>query len=209
MMYGLDMLNAPSEMGARLMHRLGWTWLNVYVGGPYLSGHTPWTARQLAVLADVGFQFLPLYVGQQATNGMTGDLSYGQGVVDGTDATAATALCGFGQSTILGLDLEAGNPIDDAREYIRGWVEVVNAAGHPAVLYCDPRTAHDLASPDLIDFVWVADWVVRDLRRAPIGRYDPSSDPPWDVWQFGGGSVAGVQVDYNSATDTFPLAPLP
>jgi hypothetical protein len=206
MQYFLDCLNPPTDAQASLIYRLGWHGFNVYVGGPYLSGHTPWSNSRVAALAAHGFQFLPLYVGQQSTAGMQGTLTYDQGKIDGAEATVLTGACGFNETTILGLDLEGGNPIDAAREYVRGWVEVVNGAGHPAVLYCDATTAHYLGTPDLIDYVWVADWVVHNLRRAPVGRFDPATDPPWSVWQFGGGTVAGVAVDYNSATDDFPLA---
>lgn len=206
MKYGLDCLAPPTNAQASLMRQLGWQWLNVYTGGPYLTGHTPWPNARVAALAALGFQFLPLYVGQQSTSGMHGTLTYDQGIADGTEATVLTGACGFNETTILGLDLEGGNPIAQAREYVRGWVEVVNGAGHPAVLYCDPTTAHYLGTPDLVDFVWVADWVVHNLRRAPVGRFDPGTDPPWDAWQFGGGIVAGVPVDYDSATDDFPLA---
>jgi hypothetical protein len=206
MKYGLDCLHPPTDAQARTMRGLGWEWLNVYVGGPYLSGHTPWPRDRIAALARLDFRFLPLFVGQQRVAGMAGELTYERGIVDGAEATAAAGIAGFQAGDILGLDLESGNPISEAREYVRGWVEVVNGEGHQACLYCDPSTAHYLGSPDLVDYVWVADWVVFGLRAAPVGRFNPADDPPWDAWQFGTGSIAGVPVDFDSATDGFPFA---
>ncbi len=195
MLYGLDCLAPPSDSQARTMLRYGWSFLNVYVGGPYLSGHTPWPNNRVASLATIGFRFLPLYVGQQRTAGMSGDLSFEQGVADGTEATILTGACGFNETTILGLDLEAGNYESDpagTTAYLEGWVSIVNGAGHPAVLYCDPLTAAALGSPTLVDFTWVSDPIVpgANYRKAPQGLFDPSTPPAWSAWQFAFGATA-------------------
>jgi len=215
MLYGLDCLAPPSDTAARLMLRYGWSWLNCYIGGPFLSGHTPWPNERVSALAAIGFRFLPLYVGQQLVPGrpdLQGTMTYDQGVADGTEATILTGACGFNESTILGLDLEAGSyEADnvDVREYVRGFVEVGNSAGHPVVLYSDALTAEHLATPDLVDYKWVSDPIVagRNYRKAPVGFFDPTPAPRWDAWQFAfGGLIGGVTCDLNSADETFPLA---
>jgi Domain of unknown function (DUF1906)/Family of unknown function (DUF5684) len=213
--YGLDCVSPPSAAQGQAMLDLGWSWLNAYVGGPYLTGHTPWSNASVAALADVGFVFLPLYVGQQNVPGhhdLQGTLTFEQGELDGAEAIALNGACGFGGSTLLGLDLESGNYEHDpqgAEEYVRGWVEVVNGAGHKALLYCNKLTAHNLGVPSLVDLTWVADPIVdgANYQQAPQGHFDPSADPPWDAWQFGfNGNIAGVSVDVNSARDDFPFA---
>ncbi|MGI9146385.1 MAG: glycoside hydrolase domain-containing protein [Chloroflexota bacterium] len=215
MKYGLDCVTPPMLNQGQAMLNLGWSWLNVYVGGPYLSGHTPWSNASVGALAGIGFVFLPLYVGQQNVPGnrtLRGTLNYEQGTLDGTEATVLTGACGFDSSTLLGLHLESGNyehDPDGVQEYVRGWVEVVNGAGHQALLYSNAMTAHVLGTPSLVDLTWVSDPVVpgSKYRRAPEGRFDPSSDPAWDAWQFAfGGQIGGVSVDLNSARDDFPFA---
>jgi Domain of unknown function (DUF1906) len=154
-------------------------------------------------------------VGQQNVPGnptLQGTLTYEQGKLDGADATVLTGACGFDRPTLLGLDLESGNYEHDpqgAEEYVRGWVEVVNGAGHKALLYSNAMTAHFLGVPTLVDLTWVADPVVAgaNYQQAPQGQFDPSSDPAWDAWQFGfDGQIGGVSVDVNSARDDFPFA---
>jgi hypothetical protein len=217
MIYGLDCLNAPSDTQGRLMLRLGWEFLNVYVGGPYLSGHTPWPAERIAALSALGFRFLPLYVGQQSTAGMTGTLTFDQGVIDGAEAVALTTTAGLafradGAPQIIGLDLEAGNYEHDhagSRAYIEGFASVVNGAGHQFVLYSDPITAAELGTPDLVDLTRVSCPIAlgRNYRRAPVGLFDPATPPAWNAWQFAfGATIAGVNCDLNSAVDSFPLA---
>jgi hypothetical protein len=203
--YGVDLLRPPRAEQASAIFRLGWSFLGCYVGGPYLSGHQPWSGQEIAALAGIGFKFLPIWVGQQQTGSMQGSLSYPQGLQDGHDANGDLDERAFPPGCVVALDLEAGNPIPQAEEYVRGFVENLNAAGHPVCLYCDPRTGHFLGRPELVDYVWAASWVTHDLRRAPFGRFNPQDDPAWDAWQFGTGTIWGTPVDYDSVTDEFPL----
>lgn len=208
MRYGVDLLRPPRAEQASAIFRLGWTFLGAYVGGPYLSGHQPWTEPEIYALAGLGFDFLPIWVGQQYTSGMQGLLNYTQGLEDGKQANEDLSHLALPSDCVVALDLEAGNPLPESEQYVRGFVENLNAASHPVALYCDPRTAHYLGRPELVDFTWVANWVAHDLRRAPYGRFDPTSDPRWDGWQFGTGTIWGVAVDYDVVTDDFPLVSL-
>jgi hypothetical protein len=73
-------------------------------------------------------------------------------------------------------------------------------------VYSDLETLHAVA--DAFDFSWGASWVRLNhpLQQAPVGRFDPSTPPPWSVWQFCGATIGGVSVDCNSASDDFQLA---
>jgi hypothetical protein len=217
MKYFLDCLSPPPPWEGQALRDLGWDALNVYIGGPFLTGHTPWPFHSVEALAALGFTFVPLYVGQQLVPGrsdLQGAMTYDQGRFDGTDATVRTGACGFDRGTILGFDLEAGsweaNPAG-VREYVRGAAEVINEAGHQFLLYCDRTTADGLgADRQLVDVSWCSwprfngSW----YQRAPVGQFNPADPPdPWDAWQFGfGGWINGRNYDYNSARDDFPFA---
>jgi hypothetical protein len=209
--YFLDCLNPPPNATARTMFNNGWTGLCVYVGGPRCAaGHQGWPNAAVGKLAAVGFTFLPLYVGRNQPWDAPSAFTRSAGLHDGQEATVLTGACGFSELTILGLDMEYGtyqaNP-DGVRDYLAAWVEVVNGAGHPAVLYSDIDTLNHLGDPTLVDFLWGAAWVPKAFTtRAPVGRFDPSWPPPWACWQFGTGTIGGVAVDANSCTDAFPLA---
>lgn len=215
MRYGLDMLYPPSRTAAEIMQARGWQWLNVYIGGPRATARNSWQIREgvsypVADVAPYFEGFLPLYVGRNAPWDRPGDFNYQQGIEDGDEANELTGACGFDSNTVLGLDLEYGTwqaAPHGAEEYVRGWVERVNAAGHPGVLYSDIETLNHLDKPELIDFVWGAAWIGgTNFENAPLGQFDPSWPPPWDVWQFGSGRIGGIQCDCNSSTDAFPLA---
>jgi Domain of unknown function (DUF1906) len=211
MLYGLDLVNPPSQAQAITMWELGWRFFGCYVGGPRAAaGHQGWPNSSVARLAELGFSFIPIYVGRNQPWDTSWAFTFQQGVVDGDDANVLTGACGFDESTPLCLDLEYGsyqNEPASAREYVRGWVQQVNAAGHKACLYSDIETLSHLGTPDLVDLLWGAAWVKGAFAtRPPSGQFDPSTPPPWSVWQFAGGTIAGVSVDTNSAVDDFPFA---
>jgi Domain of unknown function (DUF1906) len=209
--YGLDMVSAPTEAQAATMFELGWRFLGCYVGGPRAAaGHHGWPNAAVGVLANVGFSFLPIYVGRNHPWDDFSAFTFQQGVLDGDEANSLTGACGFDSDTPLCLDLEYGTYQSDpqgARQYLRGWVQQVNAAGHKACLYSDLETLGRLGTPDLVDLLWGAAWVREAFTlQPPLGRFDPTTPPPWNAWQYAGGTIAGVSVDCNSATDDFPFA---
>ena len=222
--FGIDCTEPPSAFQASRLAKAGYTFCCVYVGGPFASaGRHGWPNAAVAAIAPFFTDgFVPLYVGQQHIPGVprqdTGIMTYEQGKKDGLEADDLTGACGFDATTPLGLDLEAGNyPANPngVREYVAGWVESVNGAGHPAGLYTDTSTIAHLGSPDLIDWTFGAAWhytVTQFLAKYPdpqsaAAAVDPASPPPWTMWQFAsGGTLAGVDVDLDSAVDSFVMA---
>jgi Domain of unknown function (DUF1906) len=214
--YGVDLLNPPTFQQAQAIRQFGWSWCAVYVGGPRAAAHHIWQENAIdgyhpvKALASIFDGFLPIYVGANQPWDPPQSFTYGAGLSDGDDANACTGACGFDSDTPLCLDVEYGtwqaNP-SGVEDYIRGWVERVNAAGHRAGLYADIETLNQYVNrPDLIDFLWGAAWVRGNFSRAPVGSFDPQSPPPWDAWQWGGGSLANLSVDFNSMIDSFELA---
>lgn len=209
MIYGLDAAYPPSAVAAKTMFGYGWRFFGGYIGGPRAT-HA-WTHGDFERLASVGFSFIPIYVGRTAPYDGPGEFTHNQGVADGTEATILTGACGFNESTILCLDAEYGDWQNEPAafdEYLKAFVAVVNGAGHQVMLYSDMETLAQFDS-SIVDFKWGSAWQRNAFStRPPIGRYDPKSPPPWDVWQYygGNGSIAGNSVDLNSARDDFPFA---
>jgi hypothetical protein len=213
------MVYPPTKAQAARMVKLGWRNCGVYVGGPRAAAHNAWhqvddvlyPVRDLSTIFDA---FLPIYVGRNTPWDVERSF-INLGLSDGDDANIQTGACGFGPSTPLCLDLESGTyqryP-KAVRAYCAAWVSRVNGAGHKAYLYSDSQTIQAIGTPDLFDGTWVAWWEqealnltnpsVSSLQR----EYSPSEPPPTDIWQFGGGTIAGVGVDLNSFTDTVQLA---
>lgn len=212
MKYFLDMVEPPTVDQARAMVVNGWTGCAVYVGGPRAAAHDHWhqvdgVRAPVGDLAGIFDFFVPVWVGANQPWDVESAFSFANGVADGEKADQDTGACGFGPTTPLGLDVEYGtfqaHP-DATLQYILGWVSSVNAAGHPAGVYSDLETLSHLEPGLQVDWKWGAAWV-RGFRGAgaPIGGFDPSSPPPWDLWQFASTSIAGVSVDCNSAADSF------
>jgi hypothetical protein len=223
--FGIDCVSPPTAFQARRIATAGYTFCIVYVGGPYATpgNKNGWPNASVGAIAPHFTDgFIPIYVGQQNVpnnpNLAGGIMTYEQGKADGLQADAMTGACGFDSTTPLGLDLEAGNLQADpagVRAYVSGWVESVNAAGHPAGLYGDIYTIAHLGTPDLIDWTFPASWhwtVPSWLAAFPnpqlgANAADPAQPPPSTLWQFAsGGQIAGVDVDLDSVTDTFDLA---
>lgn len=210
MLYGLDCLNPPTSAQGNEMWRLGWRFLGMYTGGPRAAaGHHGWPNESVGRLADLGFRFLPIYVGRTFPYDGVADFTYEQGLADGDDSNILAGAAGFNAAQVVVLDAEYGdwqNEPASFGEYLRGFVERSNGAGHPVCLYSDPETLNQYGN-DMIDFKWGAAWQRGPFSTVPpYGRWDPALPPPWDAWQFGGGTVAGVSVDLNSLRDDFPLA---
>lgn len=210
MRYFLDAAYAPSTAAARRQFSLGWTAYGGYIGGPRATN--AWSHSDFERLAAIGFTFVPLYVGRTSPYDSPSAFTHEQGIIDGTEACVQTGACGFNETTILCLDAEYGdwqNEPKQFEDYLRAWVSVVNGAGHPAVLYSDPRTIDILGVPELVDRTWGADYVTNGRRynAAPVGQFDPSIPPAWHAWQWAdNGLIGGAACDLNSATDDFPFA---
>lgn len=214
MKYGVDMLLPPSRTQAQTMRRAGYSWCGVYVGGPRAAARHVWqqvdgVAYPVRDLEDIFDGFLPIYVGCNQPWDVGSAYTADRGAQDGDDANRCTGACGFDSWTPLILDLEYGtfqqNPVG-VEEYVRAWAEVVRGAGHVAGIYSDIESLNAMYEWDFVDIRWGAAWVRGNFATAPWGRFDPSDPPPWDAWQFGGATIAGVQVDCNSASDAFKFA---
>lgn len=211
MLYGVDCTRPPTTVDAWRIWAKGWRWMAAYIGGPRAaSGHHGWPNADVGRLAAVGFVFLPIYVGRTHPYDPPSAFTYLQGLADGDDANVLTGACGFDSDTPLALDAEAGDyqNAPGFGEYLRGFGERVNAAGHKLCLYSDTQTLGAFGN-DLVDLKWGADIGRRPLnyinpltQGPPVGKFDPSVPPPWSYWQWCFGST----FDCSSAADDAPFA---
>lgn len=222
MKYGLDMTMPPTQQQAQTMRNFGWSFCGVYVPSLWAIAKSAWKQQDgvrypVRDLSGIFDEFLPIYAcrntGDDPRNPWhsIGEFTYENGILDGEGGNIATGACGFANATPLAIDLEYGtyqaHPWQ-THEYLRGIVESVNNAGHPAILYSDPYTISHIGGKELFDYSWVASHYnsATGLQEAPIGRFDPASPPPWDLWQFGHSVIAGVAVDLNSCSQFVKLA---
>jgi len=217
MKYGLDMVYPPNRQQAQTMREHNWSWIGVYIGGPRAASDRAWNQDEerdifpVRRLADIFDGFLPIYVGRNQPWDEQRVFNRQQGISDGDQANVLMGACGFDQNQPCCLDVEYGtfqNHPADTKEYILGWVQRLNEAGHPAGVYSDIATLNALEIGEEVDFKWGAAWVRGAFNIwVPDGQFDPQQPPPWDVWQFAsGGQIGGVNVDLNSMTDDFQLA---
>jgi hypothetical protein len=216
--YGLDCLYPPTREVAEDWRQYGWQWLAVYIGGPRAAAGRSWQEIEglhtpVRDLGDTFLGFLPIYVGANFPWDPPQQFNYERGLQDGKDADDCLARCAFASPSVVCLDVEYGcwqNYGDRVVDYVRGWVEAVNDAGHRAGVYSDIDTLNRLPLGELVDFKWGAAWIKGGFSEMPPeGHFDPESPPPWDIWQYAGGELENVSVDVNSARDGFEFAPGP
>lgn len=190
------------------MFSLGWRFFGGYLGGPR-AFHT-WSNADFHRLADVGFVFLPIDVPATYPYDDVTALTWDQGWAEGLGADDRAGQCGFNEIQPVVMDVEYGDWQRGGQaytDYADGWCAALHAAGHPTILYSDPRTIEAIGSH--FDSTWAASyWTTgRQYQSPPWGQYDPSTPPPTDGWQFAdNGYIAGVTLDLNSFRDGFPFA---
>ena len=205
--YGLDSAFAPSLEQAQALWVRGWRFFGGYIGGPR-AAHA-WSNTDFHRLADVGFTFIPIYVGRNRPWDLPAAFNFEQGVQDGDDSNIRAGACGFDENQAIALDVEANSGTgalgQALLDYVDGWCQQTHAAGHPTIIYTSSSLLTMLG--DHFDHKWGAEWVGNKLQHnaPPWGLYDPGEPPPWTFWQFAD-NVSNGAYDGNSATDDAPLA---
>lgn len=185
--------------------------VNLYIGGAgrYCSNRAL-SAELLAQLGDIGWKFIPTWVGPQAPcfTGrkplMSSDpvTSYAQGVSEATAAIKVATDLGLagpdGSGTIIYYDMEAyasQDPTCDVpvRAFISGWTGELRARGNLSGVYGNAPALTGFASITHVpDAVWPARWLYTSYNANVTVWEVPNLSPTlWSdhqrIWQYAGG----------------------
>lgn len=214
MIYGWDAAYAPSTYEATRRWLNGWRFAGGYIGGP--RALHAWDYADFHRIADVGYLWLPPYyvgrnVGPDPANPWDGRsrFTHHQGILDGIEACRLAAERGFPSPLPISQDMEYGTwqtMRSRARDYLMGFAESVNKDGRQCALYSDQETIANIGTPDIVDLTICAYYIRNaETDSPPFGRFDPSTPPPWDMWQYADHGFSN-SADLLSARDGFPLA---
>ncbi len=198
--------------------------VNLYIGGAgrYCSNRAL-TADLVAQLAEIGWQFIPTWVGPQAPcyTGrklrMSDDpaVAYAQGVAEAGAAAKTAASLGLaradGSGTIIYYDMEAyasNVPAcdDPVRAFVAGWTAELHARGNLAGVYSTPHALTGFAAiPNVPDAVWPARWLYTAYNPDVTVWEVPGLAPTlWAhrqrIWQYAGGHDEAWQMEVPDGT---------
>jgi hypothetical protein len=223
---GLDRMNPPSVAeAAAIKQHAPVRWWGVYVGGPFYRG--TWSPPAARSLATLGYQFLPIYVGEQVSRRRPAQLTRERGVAHARDAIMRMQQFGWlpHRDVPVCLDIERGT--FDARPgptlaYAAGWTSTMRGAGYVPGVYSSRECLAALArlpETQRPSWVWLAWWrsppgtgtiePQLDPRKAP--GFPGAIGPSRRVWQYHGETrhVGGARAAVDISCSTLPLARLP
>lgn len=156
----VDRATPPSAAEITMLKTNGVTAVAGYVGGVNNGGRA-WKPADADRMRAAGFQFLPIYVGENVCPGCKAPvtLTAAQGQKDGTDAIACAQSFGCHDGP-LALDIEYGTytgNVAGALAYMAAWADVVHGAGYLPVQYAITQTASDY-HPPIPTGLWIANW---------------------------------------------------
>jgi hypothetical protein len=195
-------------------------WCGFYLAPAPSHPNTSWMGRHSA-LAEMGWGFAVIYVGQQESTGPGSHvLTTDQGKLDGADACRLAEQAGFPRGTVLFLDIEAGGPISaNTAAYVKGWAPAVRDLGYRPGVYCSHTAVHSIDALGLQVHRWVYKLKTSDVgghKPAPYKDADPSTSGITTaiVWQWAQNTnidtVKGqLLVDLDTAATADPSQILP
>ncbi len=197
-MSGLDSALGPTLEQARAAYGMGYLWWALYVGRQGVpnipAAYHQWSRAESDVLVQAGFELaLPIFFPR-----CTPTITIRHDAIPEDDADIGIYATGvLGWEGVLALDTEEEMRGDAAwtREYIVRWSRHVASRGWKPVVYAGGlRTVFDWP-PELngVAYPW---WIIPGGRHAPPGQ----------AWQVGRDTIAGLEVDIDTAGSGFPLA---
>ena len=194
-------------------------WTGVYIGGPCSAG-SGWTQAVVSSLAtQLGWTFMPIYVGQQTSSICGRDtVTAAQGTTDGQAAAALMATFGWqaNHHIPICLDLEGGTysaEATNATAYAEAWRNAVRSAGYLAYVYSSPDGINGMVTAGVtFDGAWPAAWQYtgfEDVSPSDLTDLGSNYASSNRAWQYAGSFTTngGGQVDGD--TSDLLLAPAP
>jgi hypothetical protein len=159
-----------------------YTFVAYYLKAPcHLNGS--WTGRR-AALVQMGWNLLPVYVGQQVVGVSpcrSSILCSSQGEVDGADAVAKMKSEGFSAGSYVYLDMERADTFSSPlSDYSKHWILRVVNGGYQPGIYCHIHNSPDVFSmamqvcellPAIVPRFWIVGGVTSHFN---IGSSQPS-----------------------------------
>lgn len=177
-----------------------------------------------AALVGMGWNVLPVYVGQQVAGVSpctSSILTAAQGAIDGDDAGAKMAGEGFPVGTFVYLDVERcdifSNPL---RDYVTAWVSKISSSDFSPGVYCHKHNAPDVhaavlaglgGAPTVKPRFWIvggvtAQFNIKTSKPADVGiAFAYIWQCPASVNRTFGGVTIGIDEDIALLAD--PAAP--
>ncbi len=189
--------------------------VNLYIGGSARAcSNSALTAAFLSQLSELGWKFIPTWVGPQAActdyaSRMSYDLTtaYNEGVSEANAALEVAASLGLTlankSGTIIYYDLENYNTGDAdcrnaAKSFISGWSSQLQAQGNQAGVYgsaCASAISDFATGSYIPDAIWPANWLLPAQYRgdATVWGVACLSDGYWNnhqrIRQYAGGHI--------------------
>lgn len=144
---GFDVLAFPGLRAMRIWkEKSPYRFCGYYLTGP-CRPTSPWSGQR-ARLVEIGWNLLPIYVGQQpagASRCNKNTLTRAQGEHDARDAIRKMTNEGFPAGTMVYLDVERTEAVSaELSDYVQAWMAEVWRSKFFAGLYCHVRNADDL-----------------------------------------------------------------
>jgi hypothetical protein len=224
---GFDRNDYPGDENLRVL-RQTFSFAGYWLNNPPGETRNTWVGKRPA-LQSSGFGFLVLFNGRLYSSLKSVRHATTLGHSDGQAAISAARREGFASGTVIFLDQEqGGRMLPEQKAYIYHWVDVVNAAGFRAGVYCSGIAAQESPGVSIV----TAD----DIRQNAGGRKivffvtndacPPSpgcafpKEPPKpsesgiafaDIWQFAQSPkrrefAAGCPANYNADGNCYPPA---
>jgi peptidoglycan hydrolase-like protein with peptidoglycan-binding domain len=169
-----------------------------------------------ATLAAMGWGFMVVYVGRQATS-KPENLTRDRGIAEGRDAIQKTGDEGFGPNTVIFLDVEPMDAVPAGiKEYLKGWISQLIVSPLAPGIYCHIKNAKELQATAIEEYPAGSSKPKPLFWVSGSGAFDPASSVPSgsgisfaSVWQgqfdrtetHGGESI---QIDVNVADSANP-----
>src|SRR6266508_1173816 len=184
---GIDACTAPSLDTLRAFwNGTPYGDLGIYLGGVNRAcGQPNLTASWVSQAVDIGWSFLPIWVGPEAPCFSYNYAKFSndpataaaQGQQEASGAIAAAQSVGFARGSVVYYDMEAyGTTCSPAvQAFIGGWTSALHAAGWKAGMYGSCTNVGDFAMANpRPDALWFAHW---DGVPGPIDPNCPATQP--------------------------------
>lgn len=183
---------------------------------------TGWMGKRAALVTQ-GWGLLPIYVGRQLNEKLSGggkvinvSAPTSDGAADGQEAAMLMQAEGFPAGSHVYLDLENGPPLTAVqRMYVQAWCSAVKRFGYAPSVYCSHLLADSISAVVPGTRIWSVKVSTVDYHELDCGATFPIPDPHASgysyafVWQFeqNAGIIHGLTVDLSSSVNRDPSAP--